>query len=203
MNGSKALAETLVKSLNQGTWGANVEVAVAPPAVYLSSVRAALRPDIIVASQNVYHEKSGAFTGEISPEMLLDLNVNWTLTGHSERRELFGETDAVVGKKTAIAIKSGLSVIACIGEKLQEREANETTAVVFRQLKAIADQVTPADWAKIVVAYEPVWAIGTGKVASPQQAQEVHAAIRGWLKDNVNSYVADATRIIYGGKFDH
>ena len=203
MNGSKALAETLVKSLNQGTWGSNVEVAVAPPAVYLSSVRTALRPDIIVAAQNVYHEKSGAFTGETSPEMLLDLNVNWTLTGHSERRELFGETDAVVGKKTAFAIKSGLSVIACIGEKLQEREANETTAVVFRQLKAIADQVTPADWAKIVVAYEPVWAIGTGKVASPQQAQEVHAAIRGWLKDNVSAEVAEATRIIYGGNLNH
>ena len=199
MNGSRQLIETLVASLNKGTWGSNVEVAVSPPAVYLDAVRQKLRSDIIVSAQNIYFEKSGAFTGEISAEMLLDLGIKWTLAGHSERRELFHETDEIVGKKTSFAIHSGLSVIACIGEKLAERESDKTTEVVFRQLKAIADQVKPEDWSKIVIAYEPVWAIGTGKVATPQQAQEVHEAIRGWLAKNVSASVAESTRIIYGG----
>lgn len=129
--------------------------------------------------------------------MLKDLGIEWVILGHSERREFFKESDEEIGAKVAHALKTGLKVMACVGEKLEEREANKTTEVVFRQLAAIAKQVE--DWTNVVVAYEPVWAIGTGKVATPDQAQEVHKAIRGWLKENVNAQVAEATRIMYGG----
>ncbi|RKO83951.1 Triosephosphate isomerase, partial [Blyttiomyces helicus] len=175
------------------------EVVIAPPAPYLDTVRKALRKDVGVSAQNVYTEKSGAYTGETSTEMLKDLNVDWAIIGHSERREIFKESSEFVGKKVAAAVKAGLKVIACIGEKLEEREANKTTEVVFAQLKGIADELSPADWANVVVAYEPVWAIGTGKVATPDQAQEVHKDIRQWLKENVTPEVADTTRILYGG----
>ncbi|KAJ1551351.1 triosephosphate isomerase [Cladochytrium tenue] len=131
--------------------------------------------------------------------MLKDIGVSWTILGHSERRDIFGESDEFVGKKVAYAIAQGLSVIACVGEKLEHREAGLTSEVVFRQLKAIAAELKPADWAAVVVAYEPVWAIGTGKVATPAQAQEVHKDIRGWLTENVSAEVAEATRILYGG----
>jgi triosephosphate isomerase len=144
-------------------------------------------------------EKSGAFTGEINTSLLKDLDVDWVILGHSERREIFKESDEIVGKKVAFAIKSGLKVIACVGEKLQEREAGETMNVVKRQLEAIAASLTEAEWENIVIAYEPVWAIGTGKVATPQQAQDVHYEIRKWLSNRVSARVADSTRIQYGG----
>jgi len=132
-----------------------------------------------------------------SAEMLKELNIDWVILGHSERREIFKESDEEIGQKVAHALKTGLKVMACVGEKLEEREANKTTEVVFRQLAAIAAHVQ--DWKNVVIAYEPVWAIGTGKVATPQQAQEVHKAIRGWLKEKVSAQVADETRIMYGG----
>jgi triosephosphate isomerase len=190
-------ARKLVQQLNDWKVDSQVEVVVAPPSPYLESVRNGLRLDFEVAAQNSYLKESGAFTGEISPHMLKSIGVEWVILGHSERREVFKESDEFVGDKVAFAVKSGLKVIACIGEKLAEREANETTLVVFRQLKAIADKIT--DWKNVVIAYEPVWAIGTGKVATPQQAQEVHAEIRNWLRENVSSDVADSTRIVYGG----
>ncbi|KAJ3193406.1 triosephosphate isomerase [Irineochytrium annulatum] len=199
MNGSRALVETLVKGLNDAKWSDNVEVVIAPPAPYLDAVRSTLRKDVGVSAQNIYFEKKGAFTGELSSEFLKDLNISWTILGHSERRDIFQESDQLVGKKVQHAVAAGLNVIACCGEKLEHREANQTTAVVFRQLKAIADVLKPEDWAKVVIAYEPVWAIGTGKVASPQQAQEVHAQIRQWLSENVSGQVAASTRILYGG----
>ncbi|KAJ3338343.1 pH-response regulator protein palA/rim20 [Gonapodya sp. JEL0774] len=201
MNGSKSLIKSLVEdTLNQASWDTSkVEVVISPPAIYLEAVRKAAKPEIAVSAQNVYSERSGAFTGEISVDFLKELGVNWTILGHSERREYFAEADDFVGKKTAFAIKNGVKVIACIGEKLQEREAGHTTLVCFRQLKAIADALTVDQWASVVIAYEPVWAIGTGKVATPDQAQEVHHAIRSWLAENVSPEVAEATRIQYGG----
>jgi triosephosphate isomerase len=136
--------------------------------------------------------------------MLADFGIGWTLTGHSERRVGFGypgETNEVVGIKTVNAIESGLSVIACIGEHLKERQDGSTMKVVSEQLKAIQASLAskPEMWSKVVLAYEPVWAIGTGVTASPQQAQETHAEIRAWLRNNVSAQVADTTRIIYGG----
>ncbi|KAF9298826.1 triosephosphate isomerase [Mortierella antarctica] len=129
--------------------------------------------------------------------MLVDVGASWVILGHSERREIFKETDDEVGLKVAHALKTGLKVMARVGEKLEEREKNQTTEVVFRQLAAIAKHVS--DWTHVVIAYEPVWAIGTGKVATPHQAQEVHKDIRGWLKDHVSAEVAKQTRIMYGG----
>lgn len=119
------------------------------------------------------------------------------ILGHSERRNVFGETDELVGEKVGFALQSGLNVLPCIGEKLEEREGGITNEVCFRQLAAIAKNVS--DWSKVVIAYEPVWAIGTGKTATPEQAQEVHLALRGWLSSNVSPAVAESTRILYGG----
>lgn len=171
---------------------------VSPPAVYLLTVQEQLKGSkVAVAAQNAYHKSSGAFTGEVSVSMLKDAHVPWVILGHSERRTLFHESDANVAEKTAAALAEGLSVILCIGETLEQREKNETVDVVVRQLNAVAAQVT--DWSKIVIAYEPVWAIGTGKVATSQQAQDVHAAIRKWAADKLGSSTADSLRIIYGG----
>ncbi|XP_055136835.2 triosephosphate isomerase isoform X2 [Symphalangus syndactylus] len=156
-----------------------------------------LDPKIAVAAQNCYKVTNGAFTGEISPGMIKDCGATWVVLGHSERRHVFGESDELIGQKVAHALAEGLGVIACIGEKLDEREAGITEKVVFEQTKVIADNVK--DWSKVVLAYEPVWAIGTGKTATPQQAQEVHEKLRGWLKSNVSDAVAQSTRIIYGG----
>lgn len=173
------------------------EVVVAPPALYVDRVAQGLKKEIKVAAQNTYVKASGAYTGEISPQMLKDMGIDWVVLGHSERREYFKESDELVGEKTAFALAAGVSVIACIGEKLDEREANITNDVVARQMKAIAEKVN--DWTNVVVAYEPVWAIGTGKVATPEQAQDVHAFLRKWLAENVSQKAADETRILYGG----
>ncbi|ORY29414.1 Triosephosphate isomerase [Rhizoclosmatium globosum] len=187
MNGSKALVDTLVTGLNNATWNTDeIEVVIAPPAPYLDLVRSKAKKEVNVSAQNIYFEKKGAYTGENSSEFLKDLGINWTIIGHSERREIFKESDEVTAKKVAFALAEGLSVIACVGEKLEEREANQTTEV-------------PSEWTNVVVAYEPVWAIGTGKVATPQQAQDVHHEIRTWLAANVSAEVAQATRILYGG----
>ena len=128
-----------------------------------------------------------------------DLGISWTLTGHSERRSLFHETDEDVAIKTKAAIDEGMTVMLCIGEQLEERESGKTGEVNARQLKACADKLDEADWANVVIAYEPVWAIGTGKVATPEQAQDTHLEIRQWLNENISSDVAGKTRILYGG----
>ncbi|CAO0799281.1 unnamed protein product [Mucor circinelloides] len=197
MNGSVKQAKELVEMLNGFEVPANTEVVVAPPALYVDRVNQGLKKEIKVAAQNTYIKASGAYTGEISPQMLKDMGVDWVVLGHSERREYFHESDELVGEKTAFALDAGVSVIACIGEKLEEREANITNDVVARQMKAIAASVK--DWTNVVVAYEPVWAIGTGKVATPEQAQDVHAFLRQWLAENVSQKAADETRILYGG----
>ena len=177
------------------------EVVIAPPALYLLLVRDSLKSEIEVAAQNVYDKPDGAFTGEISAHQLSDSNITWTILGHSERRTLLGESDAVVSSKTKYALDNGLGVIWCCGESLEQREANQTVAVVTGQLAALKEVLgTEASaWSKVVIAYEPIWAIGTGKVATTEQAQEVHAAIRSWLSEKVSPAVAEATRILYGG----
>ncbi|KAK1660413.1 hypothetical protein QYE76_048572 [Lolium multiflorum] len=197
-NGTTEQVEKIVKTLNDGKITAsNVETVVSPPYVFLPTVKASLRPEIQVAAQNCWVKKGGAFTGEVSAEMLANLGVPWVILGHSERRALLGESNEFVGDKVAYALAQGLKVIACVGETLEQREAGSTMEVVSAQTKAIADKIT--DWTNVVIAYEPVWAIGTGKVATPAQAQEVHANLREWLKTNVSPEVAETTRIIYGG----
>ncbi|TMS34837.1 hypothetical protein L596_002348 [Steinernema carpocapsae] len=197
MNGDKAMIDGIVAFLNQSGNTDNVDVVVAPPAPYLVYVKEQLKSSVEVAAQNCYKVPKGAFTGEISPAMVKDLGLKWVILGHSERRHVFGESDCLIADKTVHAIESGLDVVFCIGEKLEEREAGHTKNVNFRQLQAIVDR--KVNWDKIVIAYEPVWAIGTGKTASPEQAQEVHAWIREFLKEKVSADVAEKVRIIYGG----
>jgi len=197
MNGSKQSNAILVEAINKAPLPSNIEVLVAPPFVYLTQVQQLLSNVVHLGAQNAYFENSGAFTGDVSPPMLKDLGIHWVILGHSERRNTFGETNEVVGKKVTAALKQDLSVIFCCGELLKERQEGKTEQVVFDQLaplKSLGDQ-----WAKVVIAYEPVWAIGTGVVATPQQAQETQAAIRKWLNSNVSVEVAHETRIIYGG----
>jgi len=172
-------------------------VVLAPPNLYLLLAREHLRKGIEVAAQNVFDKPNGAFTGEISVDQLKDSNITWTLLGHSERRVILQEDDQFVAAKTKAALDGGIGVIFCCGETLEQRESGKTIEIVTAQLKAVKDKV--ADWSKIVIAYEPIWAIGTGKVASTEQAQEVHAAIRNWLKQEVTEKAAEETRIIYGG----
>jgi len=197
MNGDKSSIDEIVGFLKAGPLDPNTEVVVAPPALYVDYVRRSLPPTIAVSAQNCYKVAKGAFTAEISPTMIKDIGATWAIIGHSERRQIFGETDELIAEKVEHALANGIGVIACIGETLQEREAGKTEEVVFRQLAAIKAKVN--DWTNVVIAYEPVWAIGTGKTASPEQAQEVHAALRKWLTSNVSSQVSDATRILYGG----
>ncbi|CCM01790.1 uncharacterized protein FIBRA_03857 [Fibroporia radiculosa] len=189
----------LVKVLNEATIDPAVEVVVAPPAIYLLALKEIVRKEIKVSAQNCYLKSSGAFTGEISPAQLVDAGVPYVILGHSERRTLFHETSAFVAQKTRAALDTGLSIILCVGETLEEREAGKTAQVVEDQLKPVVEALKPEDWSKIVVAYEPVWAIGTGKVATSAQAQEAHANIRAFLSSAVSPAVAESTRVIYGG----
>jgi triosephosphate isomerase (TIM) len=176
-----------------------VQVAVAPPFTALAAAAEAARGTRVeLAAQNVHFEAQGAFTGEVSPAMLADLGVKHCIVGHSERRQLFGETDEGVRKKTAALLKAGVLPIVCVGETLQEREAGKTLDVVSRQVRAALQGLSPADVARLTLAYEPVWAIGTGKTATTAQAQEVHAAIRGLLRELAGG-AAEQVRIQYGG----
>jgi triosephosphate isomerase (TIM) len=179
----------------------HIEVVIAPPALYLLLAREHLRSGIEVAAQNVFDKPNGAFTGEISVEQLKDSGITWTLLGHSERRVILQEDDAFVASKCKTALEGGIGVILCCGESLEQREREETIAVVTSQLGAVAKELNgnTEHWKKVVIAYEPIWAIGTGKVASAQQAQEVHEAIRAWLKKEVGEKAAEETRVIYGG----
>lgn len=198
-NGTVDDVEKIVATLNAGDIPSTdvVEVVVSPPFVFLTTVKSELRSEIQVAAQNCWVKKGGAFTGEVSAEMLVNLGVPWVILGHSERRALLNETNEFVGEKVAYALSQGLKVIACVGETLEQREAGTTMEVVAAQTQAIADKIS--SWDNVVLAYEPVWAIGTGKVASPAQAQEVHAGLRKWFAEKVSADVSASTRIIYGG----
>lgn len=177
-----------------------VEIAVAPPFTALDRAAKALEgSNIALAAQNCHSEASGAFTGEISADMLKDLGVQYVILGHSERRQLFGETDDGVNKKVGAVLKAGMLPIVCVGETLQEREAGRTLDVVSTQVRGSLKGFSAADGARFVVAYEPVWAIGTGKTATSRQAQEVHAHIRGLLTELWGGDAAGQVRIQYGG----
>jgi triosephosphate isomerase len=154
---------------------------------------------VALGAQNMYHEASGAFTGEISAAMLLDAGCQYVILGHSERRHILGETDAAINKKTIAALAAGLTPIVCVGELLDERESGETAAVIRRQFEGSLANVPIEQIEKVVIAYEPVWAIGTGKVATPEQAEEVHAELRGLLAQRYNEKAAANVRILYGG----
>jgi triosephosphate isomerase len=190
-----ALVEGLVKIAGEA---GDREVLVAPPFTALASVADALGGTrVLLGAQDVYWEDAGAFTGEVSAPMLRDAGCTHVIIGHSERRQYFGETDEGVSKKIGAARKHGLTPIVCVGELLAEREAKQTLAVIERQLAGALQGLTAEIVAGLVIAYEPVWAIGTGKVATPEQAQEVHAAIRHRLQ-RIGSQ-AGAARILYGG----
>ncbi|GJN93029.1 hypothetical protein Rhopal_006074-T1 [Rhodotorula paludigena] len=200
MNGDLANLTKLVNQFNEAELDVeSAEVVIAPPALYLLPLKELARKGIKVAAQNAHQLPAGAYTGEISLHQLKDIGLEWVILGHSERRTLFHESDELVAEKTAAAIKSGISVIFCIGETLEERESNKTEEVVARQTEALAKVIAEDDWKHIVVAYEPVWAIGTGKVATPEQAQDTHNYIREFIAKRVSQKVADETRIIYGG----
>jgi triosephosphate isomerase len=199
MNTLKASAIELAKAVAQGSPKSGVEVGVAPPFVYLDAVAQALAGSpVLLGAQDAFYEKSGAFTGEISVDMLKDVGVKFVLTGHSERRHVLHESPELVGKKAAAVYNGGLILVHCVGEKLDERDGNKTLAVVEAQLKELNPQ-SIADPARLVIAYEPVWAIGTGRNATDAQAQEVHAFIRQTLGKMWNPDFAGRVRIQYGG----
>lgn len=200
-NGTIESVKQLVADLNSGAQiiRNDVEVICAPASVHTGLVLATIQPPYQIAAQNCWDGPGGAFTGEASAEMIKDAGIPWVIIGHSERRTLCGETSAVVAKKVKYALDNGLKVMACIGETLSERENVRTMEVLFSQLQPIVEVLSAAEWDNVVIAYEPVWAIGTGKVASPAQAQEVHAGVREWLADHISPAVAASTRIQYGG----
>ncbi len=176
------------------------EVLIAPPYTIISEVSHVIGDSgVIVAGQNVCWETSGAFTGEISPTMLRDAGASAAIVGHSERRQIFGETDELVNKRVRGALKFKLQVILCVGEALEEREGGTTFSVLEKQIKTGLAQVSARQMEKVVIAYEPVWAIGTGKIASNEQAQEAHAFIRGLVESLFEKGVAEGLRILYGG----
>jgi triosephosphate isomerase len=193
---TRALIQQLRGSCETGA----VEVVVCPPFTALAAASEALRGSGIgLGAQDVFWEANGAFTGEVAAPMLRDAGCRYVILGHSERRTQFGDTDAVVQRKVAASLGQGLCVILCIGETLPQREANQTLEVVRRQLGAALEGRSAADAQRIVIAYEPVWAIGTGRNATPEQAQEAHAAIRAHLTARWGAAAAQALRIQYGG----
>jgi triosephosphate isomerase len=200
MHKTAAEARELVRALAPLVEGLpGVQVAVAPPFTALAAVAEALKGTRLeLAAQDVHWEAQGAFTGEVSAAMLRDAGVRHCIVGHSERRQLFGESDGTVQKKTRALLAAGLLPIVCVGETLAEREAGETMLVVSRQVRGALTGLSPGDLARLTVAYEPVWAIGTGRTATTAQAQEVHAEIRRILRD-IGGAAADEVRIQYGG----
>jgi triosephosphate isomerase (TIM) len=192
-----ALAGALAKSVGAIT---DREVLIAPPFTALDAARAAITGTrIMLGAQNVHGEDKGPFTGEVSAAMLVEVGCTHVIVGHSERRQYYGETDAGVNARLRGALRAGLIPIVCVGETLAEREAGTTLAVIERQIRGGCAGVEPSDGHHCVLAYEPVWAIGTGHTATPAHAQEVHVAIRGLLAQLVGQPVADSIRILYGG----
>lgn len=198
MNLNKAQAIELAKGVAAGAPASGADVGVAAPFVYLDAVGQALAgSNVLLGAQDVYFEKNGAFTGEISTDMLKDLGVKFVLTGHSERRHVLNEPSSLVSKKAKAAYAAGLIVVHCVGEKLEERDAGKTLAVVQQQLEELSTDMQ--DPSRVVIAYEPVWAIGTGEVATPEDAQEVCTAIRATIAKVHGAEVADSVRVLYGG----
>ncbi len=202
MNTMSASAETLASAVVAGlpAVGDSVEVLVCPPCLYLTTVARALEGGgVLLGAQNAYFEKPGAFTGEVAVEMLLDVGCRYVILGHSERRHILGERDELINQKVVASLAGGLPVILCVGELLSEREAGQTDAVLDRQLEGGLSGLDERALENVVIAYEPVWAIGTGKTATTDQAESAHAHLRNWLASRYNSDVGDRTRILYGG----
>lgn len=193
MNGSLAANRALIEALEPV---AGVEVVVCVPYPYLAQAGQLLRAAALGA-QDVCEFPVGAYTGEVSAAMLAEFDCRYVIVGHSERRALFGEADLAVGRKAAAALAAGLVPIVCVGETLAERDAGQVMDVIGRQLSAVIEALGPVDLARAVIAYEPVWAVGTGRSASPAQAADVHAGIREWLR--VRGVAAEKVRILYGG----
>jgi triosephosphate isomerase len=203
MNLTLSEAAQLVKAIADGIKGLHgVEVLVAPPFTTLMRVKEAIgKAPILLAGQNMHWESHGAFTGEVSAAMLADAGCTHVILGHSERRTLFGETDEVIDRKAAAAVKKGLVPIVCVGETLEEREKSLTFQIIERQLSLSLKSFREGKGIPLstILAYEPVWAIGTGRTATPEQAQEVHHFIRQWLKAQFGERTAEAIRVLYGG----
>lgn len=200
MHGSLETIRPLVRNILAGLQSdVSAEVAICPPFIYLDELHRMLSDSkVALGGQNISQFDSGAYTGEVSATMLLDYNCRFVIVGHSERRTLYGENDTLVAEKFVTAIQNGLTPILCVGEYLEQREVHETEEVIARQLDTVIDRAGIQVFGKAVIAYEPVWAIGTGKTATPEQAQEVHAFIRLRLARH-NEGIADKIRILYGG----
>jgi triosephosphate isomerase len=203
MNTDSHSSVSLVESIVSGSLelaGHTVDAAVCPPFVYLQAVARVLSSSsIAVGAQDIYYEQKGAFTGEISVSMIKDIGCSYVLCGHSERRHVIGESDELINKKVTAAINGGVLPIFCVGEMLEEKEASRTNEVVSGQMKSGLAGLGAEKVSAVTVAYEPVWAIGTGLTATPQQAQEVHALIRELLGEMYDSKLAEEIRILYGG----
>jgi triosephosphate isomerase (TIM) len=195
--GAVALAQEVVKAAAKAE---GADLAVCPPSVYLDAVAQVVKgTNVALGAQNMYFEGNGAFTGEISAAMVRDLGCKYVILGHSERRHIIGETDELINKKVHAALAAELIPIVCVGETLAEREAAQTMAVIRRQFDGSLKGVSDKQLAGLVIAYEPVWAIGTGKVATPQQAEEVHLDLRKIMVERYNQETAQRVRIQYGG----
>ena len=201
MNIKPSETAALLKAVAEATKDySNVEIVCCTPAIDVpAAVEAAKGTAVGVGTENCHWKESGAYTGEISTGMIVDAGCKYVITGHSERRQYFGETDETVNRRTRAAIAAGLTCMMCIGETLEERDAGKLEGVIVRQMTVGLKDVTAADCAKLVIAYEPVWAIGTGRTATPDQAQEVHALIRATLAKLVGAETAETVRIQYGG----
>ena len=202
MNASKETVNTLIMGILSGMAEVDSNVIVCAPSPYMSQVEALItHSQLHLGAQDLNVNASGAFTGEVSADMIKDFGAQYVIVGHSERRSLYGETDEVVAHKVQAALENDLTPLFCIGETLEERESGNMEAVVSRQIQAVIDRVGIDAFKNIIIAYEPVWAIGTGVTASPQQAQDAHAFIRSMLAQN-NESVAQATPILYGGSMN-
>jgi triosephosphate isomerase len=201
LNTTRTEGVALAAAVAKGVGNTNdVEVAVCPPSVYLATVGEAIAGSAVgLGAQNCYHEAKGAFTGEVSPAMLVDVGCRYVILGHSERRAIFKESSADVNRKVLAALAGGLTPIVCVGETLAERQAERTTAVVREQIEGSLANLAADQVVKLVIAYEPVWAIGTGVVATPEQAEAVHADLRKLLETRYTTAVASSVRIQYGG----
>ena len=202
MNNDLSESQNLISKLISGLSNekVNCDVIVCPPFTSLSEANSLLKKSIIkLGAQNMYFEENGAFTGEISASMLKNTGCEYVILGHSERRTIFGETDQVINKKIKKALQSDLLPIFCVGESLQERESEVTNDIIKRQITEGLKNISSAEMQKIIIAYEPVWAIGTGKTASPQQAEDVHAFIRELVKSLYSNEIAEGLVIQYGG----
>jgi triosephosphate isomerase len=202
MNTTRASAVALARAVVEGTAEstARVDVLVSPPFPYLLPVVEVVRGSrVAVAAQNAYHEPPGAFTGEVAMEMLVDVGCTSVILGHSERRHILGESDAAINRKVRAALAKNLQVILCVGELKEERLAEKTDAVLDRQMEGGLAGVSAEDLSRLVIAYEPVWAIGTGLTATPEQAEQAHLHLRKWLTARYNADAAERLRILYGG----